>query len=319
MGNLKQSFSAKYTIGYNSADDAAVYELSNGKLLLQSVDFFTPIVDDPFEFGQIAAANSLSDIYAMGGKPLFALNVAAFPEDKLPIDILTEILKGGQFIANKAGIPILGGHTIKDNEIKFGMAVTGEVDKYNLKTNDNAYPGDCLVLTKPLGTGIISTAIKKNIVSRSIIEEANKVMKTLNLNSSNTMLNYEINACTDITGYGLLGHLLEMCIASDVSSEINYNNIPFIDGTKELFEQNIIPGGSKKNYDYVKTFIKSNKNITFNDELLLSDAQTSGGLLISVIEKDCDSLINEINSNNEFKAHCIGRITKKRKNIINII
>ena len=313
MGNLKQSFSAQYTIGYNSADDAAVYELSNGKLLLQSVDFFTPIVDDPFDFGQIAAANSLSDIYAMGGKPLFALNVAAFPEDKLPIEILTEILKGGQFIADKAGIPILGGHTIK------GMAVTGEVDKNNLKTNDSAYPGDCLVLTKPLGTGIISTAIKKNIVSRSIIEEANKVMKTLNLNSSNSMLNYKINACTDITGYGLLGHLLEMCIASDVSSEINYNNIPFIDGTKELFEQNIIPGGSKKNYDYVKTFIKSDKNIALNDELLLSDAQTSGGLLISVVEQDCDSLINEINSNNEFKAHYIGRITKKRKNIINII
>ena len=319
MGNLKQNFSSEFTIGYNSADDAAVYELSNGKLLLQSVDFFTPIVDNPFEFGQIAAANSLSDIYAMGGKPLFALNVAAFPEHKLPIDILTEILKGGQYIAEKAGIPILGGHTIKDNEIKYGMAVTGEVKKTDLKTNDNAIPGDCLVLTKPLGTGIISTAIKKNIVSTEIINQANEVMKTLNLKSSNTMLNYKINACTDITGYGLLGHLLEMCIASDVSSEINYRNIQFINGTEELIKQNIVPGGSKKNYDYVKPYIKSAKSITENDELLLSDAQTSGGLLISVEKEDCNDLIRDINSNKEFEAQFIGRISKKNKTIISII
>ena len=318
MRELKQFSNNNFTIGYNSSDDSAAYELENGKIILQSLDFFTPIVDDPFEFGKIAAVNSLSDIYAMGGKPLFALNIVAFPEDNLPINILSEIMRGGQSIAQEAGIPILGGHSIKDNEIKYGMSITGEVDKKYLKRNDTAKPGDCLVLTKPLGTGIISTAIKKDKANKKIISLANKTMTTLNDQASEAMVGLKVNACTDITGYGLLGHLLEMCIGSNVSSKIYYNDVPFIKGVSELANNNIIPGGTKKNLEFVKPSIKSDNAITNINELMLADAQTSGGLLISIDKSECDQLINKIDSSNKFSAKCIGVITKKNTSSIYI-
>ena len=318
MRKLKQHSNNNYTIGFNSADDAAAYELDNGRILLQSLDFFTPIVDDPYEFGRIAAVNSLSDIYAMGGQPLFGLNIAAFPEDTLPLEILTDIMRGGQDIASEAGIPILGGHTIKDKEIKYGMCITGQVDKSNLKRNDNAKPGDCLILTKPLGTGIISTAIKREGVSDQLFSKALEVMTALNKNSSQEMVNFKVNACTDITGYGLLGHLLEMCIGSNVSSEIYYNDVPFINGVEELAKNDIIPGGTKKNLDYVKEYINSSSTITKTNELMLADAQTSGGLLISVDQSDCKKLLKVINSTNDLSAKCIGIIIEKATNSIYI-
>ena len=311
LRNLKQNSTDSFTIGYNSSDDASAYEIENEKLILQSLDFFTPVVDDPYEFGKIAATNALSDIYAMGGKPLFALNIAAFPEDDLPIAILSKIMEGGQSIANQAGIPILGGHTIKDKEIKYGMSITGKVDKNDLKRNDSSKPGDCLILTKPLGTGIISTAIKKNKSSDVLYKNAIKVMTSLNKIASEIMINFNVNACTDITGYGLLGHLYEMCIGSNVSSEINYNDIPFIDGVKILAEQNIIPGGTKKNLEYIKQNLNFADSISNIELLMLADAQTSGGLLISVDKSDCRDLINQINSQNNFSAKCIGVIKKK--------
>ena len=316
MRNLKQNLSSNFTLGFNSSDDAAAYEMENGKIILQSLDFFTPIVDDPYEFGKIAAANSLSDIYAMGGKPLFGLNIAAFPEDTLPIEILSEIMQGGQNIAEQAGIPILGGHSIKDKEIKYGLSITGEVDKKNLKRNDTAKSGDCLVLTKPLGTGIISTAIKKNKASNALFIQATKIMTTLNKQASEAMINLKINACTDITGYGLLGHLLEVCIGSNVSAEIYYKDIPFIDDVEKLAKENIIPSGTKKNLNYVKPHIYSGNTITETKKLMLADAQTSGGLLIAVDESHCEKLIKKINSNSDISAKCIGRIkTKKSKSI----
>ena len=318
MRKLKQHSNNNYTIGFNSADDAAAYERDNGRILLQSLDFFTPIVDDPYEFGRIAAVNSLSDIYAMGGQPLFGLNIAAFPEDTLPLEILTDIMRGGQDIASEAGIPILGGHTIKDKEIKYGMCITGQVDKSNLKRNDNAKPGDCLILTKPLGTGIISTAIKREGLSGQLFSKALEVMTALNKNSSQEMVNFKVNACTDITGYGLLGHLLEMCIGSNVSSEIYYNDVPFINGVEELAKNDIIPGGTKKNLDYVKEYINSSSTITKTNELMLADAQTSGGLLISVDQSDCKKLLKVINSTNDLSAECIGIIIEKATNSIYI-
>tara|TARA_Y100001968_G_C19453234_1_gene770244 strand:- start:2222 stop:3181 length:960 start_codon:yes stop_codon:yes gene_type:complete len=318
LRNLKQNSSNNFTLGFNSSDDAAAYELENGKIILQSLDFFTPIVDDPYEFGKIAATNSLSDIYAMGGKPLFGLNIAAFPEDTLPIEILSEIMRGGQDIGIEAGIPILGGHSIKDNEIKYGMSITGEVDKKNLKRNDNAKPGDCLILTKPLGTGIISTAIKQNKASIDLFNQATYIMTALNKNASEAMLNFKVNACTDITGYGLLGHLLELCLGSNVSAEIYFNQIPFIEGVNELAYKNIIPGGTKKNWNYVKPYINSKTSITNTDELMLADAQTSGGLLISIEPSECESLINKINSKNDITAHCIGIVKNKNNNSIYI-
>ena len=206
-------------------DDCSIYDIDSKKAIIQSVDFFTPIVDDPYEFGQIAAANSLSDIYAMGAKPLFALNIAGFPSKDLDLSILSRILEGGQNIASKAKINILGGHTIKDKEPKYGLVVTGIADKKKIIRNNNAKPKDDLVLTKPIGTGIIATAIKKNLLEKNLFNQTIDSMKELNMNSANLMQNYLPNACTDITGFGLIGHLLEMTKNSNVSAEINYENI----------------------------------------------------------------------------------------------
>ena len=253
----------------------------NGSTVLQTVDFFTPIVDDPYTFGKIAAANSLSDIYAMGGIPKFALNIVGFPTDDLSLDVLTEILKGGMDIAKKAGIPILGGHSIKDKEPKYGMVVTGLSNGNPIK-NSSAKKGDALMLTKPLGLGIISTAIKKGIASKQMINDAIDTMTTLNKTASEIMIDVGVNSCTDITGFGLLGHLLEMCKGSDVCAEIKFDAIKFIDGSVEAAESNIIPGGTKRNLSFIEKHIKFSDNINRTQQLLLADAQTSGGLLISV-------------------------------------
>ena len=253
----------------------------NGSTVLQTVDFFTPIVDDPYTFGKIAAANSLSDIYAMGGIPKFALNIVGFPTDDLSLDVLTEILKGGMDIAKKAGIPILGGHSIKDKEPKYGMVVTGLSNGNPIK-NSSAKKGDALMLTKPLGLGIISTAIKKGIANKQMINDAIDIMTTLNKTASEIMVEVGVNSCTDITGFGLLGHLLEMCKGSDVCAEIKFDAITFIDGSVEAAESNIIPGGTKRNLSFIEKDIKFSNNINRTKQLLLADAQTSGGLLISV-------------------------------------
>ncbi|MED5554132.1 MAG: selenide, water dikinase SelD, partial [Candidatus Neomarinimicrobiota bacterium] len=228
---------------YTSTDDAAVVRLNDGKVLLQTVDFFTPIVDDAYTFGQISAANSLSDIYAMGGKPLFALNIVAFPIQKLANTILTEIMQGGADKAAEAGIPIVGGHSIDDNEPKYGLVVTGEVSEESLWTNTGAKPGDSLILTKPIGTGVISTAIKKEKATNSVIESAVKSMTMLNKKASETLKNFEPNAVTDVTGFGLVGHLIEICNNSQVSANINFSQINFLPGVIDLANEGIIPGG----------------------------------------------------------------------------
>ena len=218
--------------------------------LIQSLDFFTPIVDDPYEFGRIAAANSFSDIYAMGGKPIFALNITCFPTDDLPLDVLHQILKGGQDIASESNTPILGGHSIKDKEPKYGMAVTGIVKKDKLVRNDNAKDGDVLVLTKPLGTGIISTAIKRGNAKNDDINTIIEVMTSSNSSASKAMNSTNVNACTDITGYGLIGHLKEMCQSSNVTAEIFANDIPLINNVETYVSNDSnIPGGTKKNYE----------------------------------------------------------------------
>ena len=274
-------------------------------------------MDDPYDFGRIAAANSLSDIYAMGGEPLFALNIVAFPSDDLPLEILTKILEGGANIASKAGIPILGGHSIKDKEPKYGMVVTGKVNE-KVCPNSNAKPGDTLVLTKPLGLGIISTAIKKDLANEMMISDAINVMTSLNKNASDVMMKVGVNACTDITGYGLLGHLLEMTKASEVSAQINFDSIDFIRGAKKLAYENIIPGGTKRNYDFVKESVFFSNSIDQTQKYLMADAQTSGGLLISVphgkfeklnkmlLEANCHSMeigkIEELTSDKNIKV-----------------
>ena len=282
--------------------------MDEGHFLLQSVDFFTPIVDDPYTFGQIAAANSLSDIYAMGGMPLHALNIAEFPSDDLPLEILTEIIQGGLEITKQANIPILGGHTIKDPVPKYGLVVTGRVKKENLTLNSTAKAGDVLILTKPLGSGIIATAIKKNKAPRSIMEEAVNVMTNLNSGGAKAMNAVGVNACTDITGYGLLGHLLEMCQGSKISATIEFNKIPLIQGVFELAQKGFIPGGTKRNLDHVIPNVNFSKNISQEQKYLLADAQTSGGLLISVPKDKAEDLQSLLMENQCLSSVVIGQV-----------
>ena len=296
------------TIGFESSEDCAVVPIDDDNYLLQSVDFFTPIVDDPYTFGQIAAANSLSDIYAMGGTPTHALNIAEFPSEDLPLDILSQIMEGGLDIAKKAEIPILGGHTIKDPVPKYGLVVTGRVEKENLTLNSTAKAGDVLILTKPLGTGIIATAIKKGEAPSSIVDEAVNIMTHLNNGAAKAMNAVGVNACTDITGYGLLGHLLEMCQASGVSAVLEFNDIPLIQGTYELAQNGFIPGGTKRNLDYVSSQVDFSSKISKQQQLMLADAQTSGGLLISVPNEKAEELQDILNINNCLINSMIGKV-----------
>ncbi len=307
LGNLKVDL-PENTIGFESSEDCAVFPLDEDHFLLQSVDFFTPIVDDPYTFGQIAAANSLSDIYAMGGMPLHALNIAEFPSDDLPLEILTEIMQGGLEITKQANIPILGGHTIKDPVPKYGLVVTGRVKKENLTLNSTAKAGDVLILTKPLGSGIIATAIKKDKAPRSIMEEAVNVMTNLNSGGAKAMNAVGVNACTDITGYGLLGHLLEMCEGSKISATIECNEIPLMQGVFELAQKGFIPGGTKRNLDHVIPNVNFSKNISQEQKYLLADAQTSGGLLISVPKDKAEDLQNLLMENQCLSSSVIGQV-----------
>ncbi|HJM84258.1 MAG TPA: selenide, water dikinase SelD [Candidatus Marinimicrobia bacterium] len=307
LGNLKVDL-PEDTIGFESSEDCAVFPLDENHYLIQSVDFFTPIVDDPYTFGQIAAANSLSDIYAMGGMPLHALNIAEFPSDDLPLEILTEIMQGGLEITKQANIPILGGHTIKDPVPKYGLVVTGRVKKKNLTLNSTAKAGDVLILTKPLGSGIIATAIKKDKAPRSIMEEAVNVMTNLNSGGAKAMNAVGVNACTDITGYGLLGHLLEMCEGSKISATIECNEIPLMQGVFELAQKGFIPGGTKRNLDHVIPNVNFSKNISQEQKYLLADAQTSGGLLISVPKDKAEDLQNLLMENQCLSSSVIGQV-----------
>ena len=308
LSNIHQPELAEGAVGFDSSDDAAVYTLDDGRTIIQSVDFFTPIVDDPFTFGQIAAANSLSDIYAMGGTPLFALNVTAFNSDELPLSVLTDILNGGVSIAKEAGIPILGGHTIKDKEPKYGMVVTGEVCPDKLTRNDTGQVGDLLVLTKPLGTGIISTAIKQGIANNIIMDIAIDTMRTLNKSAAEAMTEIGVNACTDITGYGLLGHLFEMCKGGNVSATIKFDSMPFMNGVFELAQEGIIPGGTKRNLKFVQDDINPAEHLAEFQLHMLADAQTSGGLLISVSPEKAESLVNTLRSKGTLASHIIGEV-----------
>ena len=305
-------------IGFEESDDAAVVRLDGDRYLVQTVDFFTPIVDDPYQFGQIAAANSLSDIYAMGGKPLFALNIVGFPIKELPNSMLTEILQGGADKADEAGITIVGGHSINDKEPKYGLVVTGEVKKNKFIRNNTAKEGDVLVLTKPLGTGIIATAIKKGKAANSLINDAVQVMVTLNKSAAEIMDGLEVHAATDITGYGLLGHLSEMCKGSNVSAEIYSSEIPLINGTKELAEKGFIPGGSKQNFKTSENYTKFSESMSEIEKFILADAQTSGGLLVSLSENQANEFLNRFRDETGMEASIIGKIFEKGKDTITV-
>ncbi len=301
-------------MGFQGADDAAALKINNEKLLVQTVDFFTAVVDDPYDFGQIAAANSLSDIYAMGADPLFALNITGFPIKDLPKSILTEILQGGIDKANEAGIPIVGGHSIDDKEPKYGLVVTGEVEEEKMWKNSGAQTGDYLVLTKPLGTGVIATAIKEEKVSDDSINAAVNCMSMINKNAAIGLRDLDVHAVTDVTGFGLLGHLAEICRGSNVSAEIYFSELDFLPSALTLAESGIIPGGTKRNLKYLKGDIQFDPKLSSAQQFLTCDAQTSGGLLVSLPQQDAKTYVSSIYTD----AKIIGHISDKESILIKI-
>ncbi len=308
----------KILVGTETSDDACVYSIDPNTALVQTLDFFTPIVDDPYHFGAIAAANALSDIYAMGAKPIFALNIVGFPEDTLPMSVLEQILKGANDKAHEAGINVLGGHTIEDPEPKYGMVVSGLVNPDRIIKNHGARVGDKLILTKPIGTGILTTALKRGMIGSDLAEEIISLMSQLNKIPAELMSAYNVSACTDVTGFGLLGHLREMSRASEVEIELIFKNIPFIKEAKELAGAGIVPGGSFNNLDWVKDDINFGK-LSRTEQLLLCDAQTSGGLLISLPEDEAKKLITDLHKAGIKDAVIIGQISAKGKGLISIL
>lgn len=305
-------------VGTNTADDAAVYKISDDLAIVQTVDYFTPVVDDPYTFGQITAANSLSDIYAMGAKPLFALNIVGFPSKQLPLEQLTEILKGGAAKAIEAGINVIGGHTIDDNEPKYGMVVTAVIDPKKVITNSEARPGDVLVLTKPLGIGIITTAIKQRLVSEETLNKVIKVMSTLNKTAAEVMVEVGVNACTDITGFGFLGHLHEMVKSSGVGAKINLNLVPVLSEAWDLINQGVAPGGTHKNLAFLQDALIWEEGISQEARLVLADAQTSGGLLMAVPQDKADKLIKALEEAQVPVAAIVGKIVDDSANRIQV-
>ena len=270
-------------IDYRTSDDAGVYRLDETRALVQTVDFFTPIVDDPFTYGQIAAANALSDVYAMGGRPLTALAIAGFPKD-LDRAVLSRIFAGGLDMLSRAGVALLGGHTVQDQEIKFGYAITGEVDPHRILANGGARPGDVLILTKPLGTGIIATALKFGRAPENAVRAAIESMTTLNRTAAEALQTLEhrhVHACTDITGFGLIGHTTEMAVASDVSVDVDSTAVPLIAGARDLVRGNV-PGGGRTNRQYFGSRVRIAESVDPDLADLLFDPQTSGGLLAAV-------------------------------------
>ncbi|HEX7058108.1 MAG TPA: selenide, water dikinase SelD [Bacilli bacterium] len=277
-------------VGLETGDDAGVFRLNDELALVQTVDFFTPIVNDPYSFGQIAAANALSDVYAMGGTPLTVLNIVAFPIHKLDKSVLAEILRGAGDKVREAGAVLVGGHSIDDNEPKFGLAVTGTVHPAQVKTNAGAQPLDRLILTKPIGVGILTTAIKKDLLHAEEIDRVTRVMTTLNKTAAEIMRQFAVHAATDVTGFGLLGHAAEMAQASGVGLRVHRASVPVLPRVRELAEAGCVPGGTKNNYAHLASYVEYPEKMDELDRFILCDAVTSGGLLLSVANDQADAL-----------------------------
>lgn len=306
-------------IGSATADDAAVYRVSDTLAIVQTVDYFTPVVDDPYLFGQITAANALSDIYAMGAAPLFALNIAGFPADTLPLDVLSLILKGGADKAAEAGIAIVGGHTIKDAEPKYGMAVTAIIHPDRVISNAGARPGDRLILTKPLGSGIVTQGMKEGRVSAETVAAVTELMATLNKAAAEAMVAVGVHACTDVTGFGLLGHLCEMVRASGAGALVQLSKVPVLDESWGLVRQGVVPPASRRNLDFLRERVTAAAGVSEDHLLVLADAQTSGGLLIAVGAEDAARLQEELGRRGVAVAAEIGEIVADREGLIRVL
>ena len=311
-------------VGFETSDDAAVYRLTDDLAIVQTVDFFTPIVDDPAEFGQIAAANSLSDVYARGGRPISALTIVAFPASGSP-KTLEEILRGGLAKMAEANCTVVGGHSIRDDELKFGYAVTGVIQPGKIWKNVGARPGDILLLTKPIGTGVISTALKQGLAEQSWVTAATASMTRLNRDAAEALHKVEsaskeespIHAVTDVTGFGLLGHAREMAVGSVVSMKIDHKNISYLPGALEAARGNFFSGGMKNNRDFCESCVTFADHVPDEHRALLFDPQTSGGLLVSIAPESADSALAALESH-KVSAHAIGEIVPRRSPLIEI-
>ncbi len=300
-------------VGFDTADDAGVYKLTPECALVQTIDFFTPIVDDPYTFGAISAANSLSDVYAMGGRPVSALSVVAYPA-KGDIEDLEQILRGGAEKMREAGCVVLGGHSVADDEIKFGYAVTGIVHPERVKTNAGARAGDVILFTKSIGTGAVSTALKRGIAAPADVEASIASMLTLNRTACEAMLEYDVHACTDVTGFGLMGHAREMAVASGLTLEITADCVRFLPGALDYARQGAIPGGLRNNKDFASCAVEITRELPQEVESLLYDPQTSGGLLIALPEEDAVKLADKFP-----QAYRIGQVIPRAAKPIRIV
>jgi len=304
-------------VGHLGADDAGVYRIDDERALVLTVDFFTPVVDDPYDYGRVAAANSLSDVYAMGGKPIAALNIAAFPEHDLPLEILGEIFKGGAAVAKDAGIVIVGGHTVKDKELKYGLSVVGMIHPERIIRNSGAKAGDQLILTKPLGTGVLSTAMKMDALNQEYYRPLINTMTQLNRHAAEQMEAFGVEGCTDVTGNGFLGHAFELAEASNVTLEIVAADVPALPGTIDLIKKGHLTAGGHSNRVLIQGNIEWNEGRDDSVDHFLLDPQTSGGLLISVRADRCDELfatIKEVYND----AAIVGRVTERRNVLLKV-
>lgn len=303
-------------VGLETSDDAAVYKISEDKAIILTLDFFTPVVDDPYTFGKIAAANSLSDIYAMGGEPTVAMNIVCFPQCE-DMTILREILRGGSDKVTESGAILVGGHTVDDIEPKYGLSVTGTIHPDKVKANSDVKIGDILILTKPIGTGIINTAIKGELATKEDYDEAVLAMEYLNKYPADALKNIEVNGVTDVTGFGLLGHVLEMAKGSECTIEIDSKNVPMLKNVKTYADMGIIPAGMYKNLEYISPDVEVENGVSQSTLDVLYDPQTSGGLLISIPESDANRLVEELKKAKSLCWDIIGKaVPKKGKFII---
>jgi selenide,water dikinase len=300
-------------VGRETSDDAGVYRLSADVALIQTVDFFTPIVNDPYAFGQIAAANALSDVYAMGGRPLTAMNIVCFPLKQLDKSILRDILRGGIDKVHEAGASLVGGHSVDDVELKYGLAVTGIVAPDKVVTNAGAQPGDAMILTKPIGTGVLATAIKAGLVTEAAAQRATTVMATLNKAAAEVMALYPVHACTDITGFGLLGHALEVAVASRVKLLIDTLRVPLLPEVLELAGMGLIPAGSFANRNFCARSVRQAAAVDALHLDLMADAQTSGGLLIFAAQRYAGDLLADLKQHGVTDAAIIGEVVEARE------
>jgi len=311
LGKIPQINDPNLLVGFNLADDAGVYRLSDDLALVQTIDFFTPIVDDPYDYGQIAAANALSDVYAMGGDAVSCLNILCFPDGKLDMDALSEILRGGQEKVMEAGAVLVGGHSVSDPELKYGLAVTGTIHPDRIFSNATAQPGDVLVLTKPIGTGIVTTGIKKKRVSDELRERVTRNMAALNKSASEAMRDCGAHACTDITGFGLLGHAMEMAEASQVTLRIEAAKVPVYEEAYPLIKKKCLTRGDISNREYTAGKVNMSPSVAGSLQSLLYDPQTSGGLLIAIPPEKVDSFMARCHKMDSPVPVVIGEIDKR--------